>query len=402
MRREFDRRRFLQWAIAFGLSAGGAGLLRGSQPDLSQNTFTGALKTGIYSEDALLRLHEMQPRVAIDSRIGVVHIEGGYPDIGPDFYNFGLDVAYNLGFRTVEVEFSGSEIGSKYRVPTRTGTTLADIAESPVFSSVFRHKGLKNIIITTESSNNNVLTAWHIGHDSNLFTPNRLQANYDEFHGFAAAVQEKYGNNGQKIIIQFPNELDWKLLADQKDRISEDAPDFAVRNAVALFDTRIQAIRDANEKYNNRRPLQTSIEVNRVLDALKYGKIRAVNAVLPRLKYPPDIVAYSSYEAAYDPEDLKLALDFIKQFAPYSQRMVSEFGIPENESGKSSGEIKSLVEKNLKVAFDCGVKHFIYWALLDNECKHLNPSSDECNGYWMVRPDGSLSDAYDVLSQHRA
>lgn len=364
----------------------------------------GAPRTGIYSKEALLSLLEIQPRPKIDGRIGIVHIDGRYPSIGFGNYKYGVDVAEKLGVQTLEVELSPSE-PNKYNLPMNEQAKLVNLVTHPVYSYIFHRPELKNIILTVESSNhNNVLTAWDLYHPGQKFTKESLQSNYDEFYDFARKLLDLYGDNGQNIIIQFPNELDWHLLGElpmAENRVDEDAPQYAINNAIALLNTRMQAIRDANRDFPTRKPLLTSIEINRVLDALLYGRKRAVNEVLSQLTLPPDIIGYSTHDSLQDPEKFRAAIKFIKKLNPKSAVTISEWGLASSYLGLSDEQITKLLSQDIQIALqEENLPFFIIWSLFDNDCSHNAPNSNQCAGYGLIEPDGSVRSIYRVLRNH--
>lgn len=365
---------------------------------------------GTYSEENLLALKEIKYKQPLSPFIGITHIAGKYPGIGEEFFDYGLEVASRLGFQTVEVQFSPWSSENDYQVNTR-GKTLKAMLEQPAFKKMFKKQRIKNYLITAETGTEGALTLWDLANPDKPFNQETLQSNYTEFYDFCCALHEKNKSSGKKIILNLNNELDWHLFGkviDDATRASSDVPDFAVENAIALFNTRIRAVQDANQKYQHYKSIKTSVEVNLVIDAMSKNKKRAINSVLPQLKIQPDFIGYSAYDSVWDtgrnPAALADAINFIRGLCPKSRVMISELGLPDNQMVQlniSREARNEILKQYLEVAKKSGVDHYIYWQLLDNEATRLNPNNDECNGYGLIKPDGSLSEDFLRLSEYK-
>lgn len=363
---------------------------------------------GAYNEKALLNIAKETPQFVIDPRIGVAHIDGKYPDIGSKFFGFGLDVAESLGFQTVEVEFSPQE--NKYRIPPESSTTcLADFAKNQVYSQIFSRPGIKDLIITAQPGGAGI-NAWEIAQSDKLFSPERVTQTYDEFREFADVLLKNYSREGKSITIQTPNELDWHMLGGLPGadlRVGEHASPQAVYKAITYVDTVIRAIHDANQANPSKSPLRVAVEINRVKDAMESGKVRAINAVLPNLAIPPDIIGYSAYDTLWEvnPQVFRRALGYIHSQMPTSSISISELGVPENKVqagvNLTPEQAAQVVNQRIADALSFGVEKFVLWQLFDNESTKRNPNVAECEGYWMVRPDGSKSTLFQSLNRFR-
>lgn len=369
----------------------------------SESTPFSAEETGIYNQENLLKLREIEPQPKIDERIGAVHVNGLYPrgkDIG--FFEYGVDVLANLGFQTTEIALVPQEFTKHTGIGIAPGTTLDQLAQRPDVAKVFENPSLKNVIVTAEVAGPGTVNAWQLP-ENGSYTPEALQATYEEYYRFASVMLDKYGNSGKDIIILGPNELDWHALGGTPGAISrtgEDLPDHVLENAKKYLNQYLRAITDANKDHSGKRPLKTAIEINRIEDALR-GKRRLINSVIPNLEIQPNIVGYSSYDMLYDSAALKMALDYIKKLTPKSRVIISEFGIPENGVLMSREEIAKQYHERIQLALDWGVEYFMIWQLTDNECQQANPNNEQCNGFWIVRPDGSLfSELYDDLKSY--
>jgi len=129
-----------------------------------------------------------------------------------------------------------------------------------------------------------------------------------------------------------------------------------------------------------------------------------------------DLISYSAWDAATanfkNPEVLRDALDFIAANAPdstdFGDRNVylGEFGMP--ASRFTPDQVRLGVQNAVRTALDWGCPYVVYWQLYCNELKEPKTavpvkSNDAVRGFWLIRPDGSLTDTWhyfhDMLTQ---
>jgi hypothetical protein len=142
-------------------------------------------------------------------------------------------------------------------------------------------------------------------------------------------------------------------------------------------------------------------EVNRVADLWK-GIPTMTEHVLPGVEL--DLVSYSSYDALHDPVTLYKCIQEIKTRVRATALFgknpvyVGEMGIPENERPAGVAE---QWDKLLGAALAAEVQFIAQWELY---CNELNPKikpapatpvkkNSDVRGFYLVRPDGSLSEA---------
>jgi hypothetical protein len=140
-------------------------------------------------------------------------------------------------------------------------------------------------------------------------------------------------------------------------------------------------------------------EVNRVVDAWK-GIPTMTTKVLPGVEL--DMVSYSYYDAMSSPITLWKAIEEIRKNArtngPFGDRAVflGEVGIPENEQ---RDRIRERWDEFLGVAMALELPYVVHWEVFCNELNpKLNPpaaspvkQNRDVRGFFLVRPDGSLS-----------
>jgi hypothetical protein len=142
-------------------------------------------------------------------------------------------------------------------------------------------------------------------------------------------------------------------------------------------------------------------EVNRVADLWK--KIPTMTEqVLPHVEL--DLVSYSCYDGMSRPETLWKCLQEIRNhcktgplFGPCAV-FVGEIGIPENDQPQRLSE---RWDEFMGVLLAAAVKYIVHWELYCNEFKNdlakkpQPPITDPAlmRGFWLVKPDGSLSES---------
>jgi hypothetical protein len=366
---------------------------------------TEELFSELYSKEKLLKLREIEQKPMIDQMIGAVHVNGLYPredEVG--FFEYGVDVLTKLGFQTTEIALVPQEFKEHTGMEISFGTTLDQLVQRPDVTKVFENPILKNVLITTEVAGVGTVNAWQLP-NKDAFTPEALEATHQEYYRFASQLLEKFGDSGKEIVVLGTNEIDWKAMGGTDADITADLTSDAIENSIKYLNEYLRAISDANKDNPGKKPLKSAIEINRVRDIWR-GNKRILNAVIPELNIQPDMVGYSFYGRLCKGNLFTKAIDEIKKWAPQSEVVISEFGLPENredvKANYTTEDIANLYDQRIQEAKSKGVKYFMIWQLTDNECQKPNPDNDQCNGFWIVRPDGSLSEIYDVFAKYQA
>jgi hypothetical protein len=146
-----------------------------------------------------------------------------------------------------------------------------------------------------------------------------------------------------------------------------------------------------------------AFEVNRISSG--WSGPRAVNAVVPFVR--ADLYSYSNWESGSTGAQLERNLDYLRLKAPESvlygrdDIYMGEFGAPENLLG---GERQALAQTKIQVetALRWGVRWAVYWELYCNVPLPAfrgggRPANGDMSGYWLIRPDGSRTAAWDYL-----
>ena len=137
------------------------------------------------------------------------------------------------------------------------------------------------------------------------------------------------------------------------------------------------------------------------------GGITGANNVLPNTHC--DLYGYSAYDIVLtdirnsaDPTTITSALNYIASKAPDSRDFrnnniyISEIGIAERPY--PNVDTASLLSNFISQSLLWGAPLVNTWALYDNECTtYLPTTNDTCPGYWMRKPDGTLSHTYEII-----
>jgi hypothetical protein len=141
-------------------------------------------------------------------------------------------------------------------------------------------------------------------------------------------------------------------------------------------------------------------EVNRVWDAVR-GIPTITSHVLPHV--PLDAISWSSYDGMGSVVKAWQGLELIAHYArgtpeqPKPAIFVGEIGLPEH--GKSEKEVVEWWDRAMGVLLARQVPWILHWELYCNEPLDKNKhtprprQADEMRGFWLLRPDGSLSHA---------
>jgi hypothetical protein len=148
-------------------------------------------------------------------------------------------------------------------------------------------------------------------------------------------------------------------------------------------------------------------EVNRVLDGWK-NIPTVTNKVLPQLEL--DLVSYSYYDSMSNPVTLWKAIEEIRRHSrtngPFGPRAVylGEVGIPENEQPQN---LRQRWDAFLGVMLAMDIPYLAHWEIF---CNELNPkltpapkppvkNNSDVRGFYLVKPDGSLSESGTFLRE---
>jgi len=252
----------------------------------------------------------------------------------------------------------------------------------------------------------------------------RQAAETKEFYDLTKYLYSTYAGSGKTFILKHW-EGDGIVAADNGVALGDKYPSSFFAKMVIWEKARQAGVSQARAAAGNPTGVGVfnAVEVSRVLDYVEKGYNRVINAVVPKVN--ADMVTYSSYDsslkgtnAAGTASALNEALKAIVRLAPdplalgNRRILISEYGLFEESR---PAETIWRTQAILSTAKSAGLFGAFYWTLYDNECKQadgayfpvdagvgssLRPVNSQCEGLWLIRPDGSLSSNLSVLDQY--
>ena len=145
------------------------------------------------------------------------------------------------------------------------------------------------------------------------FTPELKRREYNAVYQFTKDLLTRYDTAGKTFFLGHW-EGDWYLLPDKD--VKKDAPPELLAAMIEWYNIRQKAVDDARSEVSYAKcRVYTYAEVNRVRDAMKDGRKRLVNAVLPKVNV--DFVSYSAYDCQLLPvEEVRATLDYVNAQLP--------------------------------------------------------------------------------------
>jgi hypothetical protein len=306
----------------------------------------------------------------------------------------GAQWAQALGAPTLKLFFT-PEYRQKYPLVWPEGiTSLAGLARSAPMQALLALP-FQTVVLTTYSFAMGTGDPWRAGE-----VPELVEADALELEGLIDALAACPPAGPRTYILQ-TWEGDWALTDADLSAPRDEARTARMANwlqrrhqAVAAARARVSApgLRFAD-----------AVEVNRVLDA-GAGAMRVITDVLPLIT--PDAVSYSAWEAldvgALPEAERSAAVEARLTEALHRLRGVlsAQTGLYLGEVGFAEQELDAtgaLLAAALDTATREGALGAIYWQLFDNECP-----AGSCRGFWIVRPDGTLSQAGQELARRWA
>lgn len=145
------------------------------------------------------------------------------------------------------------------------------------------------------------------------FTPELQRLEYNAMYHFTKDLLMRYDATGKTFFLGHW-EGDWYLLPEQD--MKQDVTPERAAAMIAWLNIRQKAVDDARSEvpYTKCR-VYTYAEVNRVRDAMKDGRKRMVNTVLPKVNV--DFVSYSAYDCQLLPAaEVRATLDYVNAQLP--------------------------------------------------------------------------------------
>lgn len=327
-------------------------------------------------------------------RLGTTHYHGKYYFTEEPFLLEGCKAIQRLGMRVAKLWLSAELPGYFYHSDwqLKPNAALAEVARHPYFLQAFA------LPFSTF-----VLEVFPGTRDGKPFLdPARDYAQEEEeLHGLAAYLLRSYADRDVTFILQHW-EGDWMLRGQAGRLWQPGGPPDADKRCKAFIRwlaARQRGVSQARaEAGATKCRVYHAAEVNRVLDALR-GIPTVTSHVLPHVAV--DLVSWSSYDGMKSPITLWQGLELIRHYARPSpvfgqpRVYIGEVGNP--EQGKSEETIVSWWDQAMGVFLAQQVPWIVHWELYCNEPldrdkhDHRLRRAEELRGFWLIRPDGSLS-----------
>jgi hypothetical protein len=334
--------------------------------------------------------------VGFNRRVGATHVAGKYHLTGKPFLIEGADKLLELGTRLGKFWLIPRGIEGSYPFNSKWDKydTLVSLARSDYFAQLLAMP-FQTLLFEAHAPPEE---GWKKAGLPESF----YQRVMEEFHQLTAHLYRTCRDRDVTIILQHwegdwfmrgagnlwnPPPADWQAQCERMQRWLT-ARQAGVTKARAEF--------GAGAKCR----VVHAAEVNRVTDAWK-GVPTMTRNVLPGVEL--DLVSYSSYDGMRDGLTLWCCIEDIRRHARTGPLFgpgavfVGEIGLPENEQKKPIAE---RWDEWLGALLAADVPYIVQWELFCNEfnpklpAKPKTPIKDpsDVRGFWLVKPDGSLSE----------
>ncbi len=356
------------------------------------------------------------------ARLGATHVAGKYYFTSEPYIIEGSRKLSEMGYGVLKLWFrknpGGYPYNSNWNLPKEI--TLKELAQHPYYAACF-DMPFSTIALSVDGAG--IRT-----------TDESAAAEEKEIYDLTKYLLEKYKDRNVTFIIH-NWEGDWMMrggTGDQGrwsrnpgqvvkavdgDRYTVKVPDDSMQRVNAMvkwYQARQQGVNKARaEAKNSKCKVYHAIEANKVMDSME-GIPGIVNYVLPRVE--TDMVSWSSYDGM-DPKGIKLyrGIDYIRWNMRPTKEMrgkkvvfLGEIGIPEQryEGLTEKGPVQERWDTFIGVCIAQKVPYVIQWELYCNEPKNEElrklvdvRKTDEMRGFWLIRPDGSMSFAAEYFDK---
>lgn len=214
------------------------------------------------------------------------------------------------------------------------------------------------------------------------FTPELRRREYNAVYHFTKDLLTRHDATGKTFFLGHW-EGDWYLLPDKD--VKKDATPELTAAMIDWINLRQKAVDDARSEvpYAKCR-VYTYAEVNRVRDAMKDGRKRMVNVVLPKVNV--DFVSYSAYDCQLLPaEEVRATLDYVnaqlaaKPGLPPKRVFIGECGLSWKACGADGAKHDQRNREILAKLLTWKPAMVLFWQYYNNEVV-----DGEQVGFWLV------------------
>ena len=328
-------------------------------------------------------------------RLGTTHYDGHYFLTNKPYLVEGAEAVQRLGMRVVKLWLR------EHNLPGYGYNSDWQIAPDARLIDVLRHKYYAEALAWPFTTVVFEIFPLSQKNDSYLDIESDFADEEKQFYEVAAYLLKTYANREITFILQHL-EGDWMLRGKEgAGWVKKPAKELQQRcNALIRFLAARQrgVERARQEAALSRCKVYHAAEVNRVWDGTR-GIPTFTTHILPHVTL--DLVSWSSYDGMNSAVQTWQGVELIRQSMRPSPVFgnkaiyIGAIGKPENEATKN--EIIEWWDRALGVFFALEMPWIINWELYCNEPKdgakwdRRSRKLEEMRGFWLIRPDGSLS-----------
>lgn len=341
--------------------------------------------------------------VPLSERVGYSHVNSLYYFGSEPYMVEGAKRILDTGSRVIKLWFnSACPEYYAFNDSWPKFNTLVELAEAPSFKKVFAMPFKVYI-----------LTAYPPGKEAHYWRDGmseaKKKAETDAFDAITTHLLTTYKGTGKTFVLQHW-EGDWSIGRPTAPGNDDWMPDpKAVQGMIDWLNARQDGVERARKKLNVQGcHVYHAAEVNKIDIALNGKKGAVVDLVIPKTHC--DLYSYSAYDTSIPQRQFKQALEYYAARAPDSKAFgaknvfIGEYGIPENEFPPKM--FQEVIQNTTQTALDFGCPYVVYWQLYCNELKKEAQGkekpvkrNEDCRGFWLIRPDGSKSWAWDYFEK---
>ncbi len=330
----------------------------------------------------------------LKDRLGAAHYNGKYYRTRRPYLLEGCDALLWLGMRVAKLFFGNQLPGYGYNSDWKLSaeSRLIDVAKHPYFVRAFAMPFTTFVL--------EIQPVPSKGKGSS--DPQRTFAEDEaQFYELAGHLFKTYRRRAVTFILQHW-EGDWMLRGNDRQAWMEGKVRDTDKRCdwfIGWLTARQRGVARARAEVSDSQcRVYHAAEVNRVWDSTR-GIPTLTTQVLPHVAL--DLVSWSSYDGMESPVRLWQGLELIRHHARPSPVFgkpmiyIGEIGKP--EQGQSEEQIVSFWDRAMGVFLAQQVPWILHWELYCNElANNRGPKqgvyrAEDLQGFWLIRPDGSLS-----------
>jgi hypothetical protein len=341
--------------------------------------------------------------------IGSAHVSGRYHFTRKPYLIEGAEKLQELGYPGVKLWLTNPETAYPFH------SDWADLGKNPSLLQMIRHPLYQQALklpfeaIALEVQNVRTGKPGKPGHSvdpASDFADDETQV-----YELAKDLLTTFKDRDVTFILQ-NWEGDWMFRGGARESWEKgNYPDLAMRTDafVRWFAARQRGVdRATAEVPASKAKVLHAIEVNKVLDTWK-GIPTLTSEVLPKVKV--DLISWSCYDGLQSWKKsanetaigIFHGLETIRHFAKRGAAgtpafvMLGEIGVAERKGGYDETSVAAVFDGALAASATSKVSHIFFWQLYCNEVTEGQPKEqdvhreDQLNGFWLVKPDGTLS-----------